>query len=202
MVMINTKRVFLHAFISFALIAGWQCGQKDPPPGQDAQNITPLPGYARAIRVGQIEFHWKVVGDKMNIHLNAPTQGWVGVGFNPSSGIDMLGANILIGSVNAGKATVEDDSGIGKNRHASDVSHGGKVNVENISGKEENGKTELSFTIPLNSGDKSDTVIDPTKDTLVLLAMGNSDSFLLVHHFRSLSRVNLQTGKARIMSMR
>ncbi len=149
--------------------------------------------YDHKIDKGTMVFEWKVKGKKLHIKLRAKTKGWVGIGFNPTK--KMKGANILIGRVKRGKASIRDDFGSGLEKHTSDKKKGGKKNVSKISGKEKGGYTVLRFIIPLNSGDSKDTVIQPNGDTIVMLAYGNSDSYRLGHTFFKKVKVNLITGQ-------
>lgn len=149
--------------------------------------------YDHKLKKGKMEFEWKVDGKDLHIKVRAKTKGWVGIGFNPSK--KMKGANILIGRVKSGKASVRDDWGTSTIGHSSDKKKGGKKNVSNVSGSEKGGFTELMFTIPLDSGDSVDTVIQPKGETTVILAYGRSDSYRLGHKFVTTLKVNLETGK-------
>ena len=148
--------------------------------------------YDHTIHKGEMAFAWKIDGKKLHIKLRAKTKGWVGIGFNPEK--VMKGANILIGRVKKGKASVRDDIGTSIITHSSDKKMGGKGNVSAISGNEKAGYTELLFTIPLDSGDAKDTVIQPNGETVVMLAFGRSDSYHLGHKFVTTLKVNLTTG--------
>jgi hypothetical protein len=133
--------------------------------------------------------------------LAAPTKGWVAVGFNPESGEDMGGANLIIGLVKAGKAEVLDHYGTMKEKHKDDEKIGGQTDVSNVSGSEAKGTTELEFTIPLDSGDAKDKPLSLENDNTVLLAYGKSDEIVLKHRFRAILRLNLSTGEHRVVKM-
>ena len=150
--------------------------------------------YDHEIAVEKMEFAWKLAGDAIHIRLSAKTDGWVGIGLNPTT--RMKDANFIIGYVKKGKVTVTDHYGSTARQHQKDTKAGGKRHVDNISGKEENGLTEISFTIPLNSGDTKDRPIWTNKDNAILLAYGaGRDSFRTKHVFRTVLKVNLQTGE-------
>ena len=73
---------------------------------------------------------------------------------------------------------------------------GGKTNIADIAGKEENGVTEITFFIPLNSEDPKDRAIWTDKDNTVLLAYGaGCDSFRAKHQFKTVLKVNMSTGE-------
>jgi len=114
-------------------------------------------GYDHKIEAGKLTFQWKTDAENIHIKLSAKTTGWVGVGFNPSK--EMKDANIILGYVKKGKVKVTDHFGTTKRQHKADKKLGGKKDITNINGKEENGITEISFTIPLDSGDAKDKPI-------------------------------------------
>ena len=150
--------------------------------------------YAHHVSQKGMDFDWTVNGENLDIQIRAKTQGWVGIGFNPTH--DMADANIVIGYVKDGKPEVRDDFGISRTQHKPDNKIGGKDDVKNVSGTEENGVTTLSFTIPINSGDPKDRPIDVNGDTTVIMAHGpDRDSFSTKHSQRVMFDVNLSTGK-------
>ena len=130
-------------------------------------------GYSTATDKG-ITLQWKVEGEMLKVKVSAPTTGWVAAGFDPSRW--MKNANIVIGFVQDGKAVIRDDFGSGMTSHQSDLDLKGKDNVTDPIGKEENGTTEISFTIPLNSGDDKDKLLVAGKTYKVILAAGANDA--------------------------
>ena len=151
--------------------------------------------YQHSVSVNKMDFSWSLAGDQLAVKISAPTEGWVAIGFNPTS--KMKDANILIGSVKKGKVKISDEYGKTAVGHSSDKKLGGSSDVTVVGGSEENGKTTLEFTIPLNSGDtKADNVIDPAADTAVIMAYGAADSFRVGHgKDRVKFMVNLTTGE-------
>jgi len=149
--------------------------------------------YDHEVQDKKISFAWKVEGDTMAVKMAAETDGWVGIGFNPSE--KMKDAGFVLGYVKKGKAKIIDEFGDSDNSHKSDKKLGGTTDVTLISGTEEGGLTTIEFTMPLNSGDKNDTAIDVGGDTVVLLAYGaGRDSFKAKHKYRTALKVNLSTG--------
>ena len=150
--------------------------------------------YDHEAKVKDMSFAWKVEGSDLKVKLSGKTTGWVGIGFNPSN--KMKDANFVLGYVKAGKAKITDEFGSDENSHKSDEKTGGSSNVTLVGGNENGGVTTIEFSMPLNSGDKTDTVIDPGGETLVLLAFGGKrDSFKSKHKFRTTIKVNLSSGK-------
>lgn len=143
-------------------------------------------------------FAWKVDGENLAVKMSAKTEGWVGIGFNPSE--KMMGANFVVGYVKKGKAKLIDDFGTKKNAHKSDKKLGGSEDAVLVAGAEDGGVTTIEFTIPLKSGDKYDADIVADGDNVVLLAYGaGRDSFKAKHKYRSTFKVNLASGTSEKM---
>lgn len=151
--------------------------------------------YDHELKDKDMTFAWKVDGEKLAVKMSAKTEGWVGVGFNPSD--KMKDANYILGYVKKGKAKIIDDFGTKKNAHKSDKKLGGTPDAELVTGTEESGVTTIEFVMPLKSEDKYDTSLVVDGDTIVLLAFGaGRDSFKSRHKYRSTFKVNLSTGSS------
>ncbi len=149
--------------------------------------------YQHSVTAEKMTFDWSVVGDQLAVKLTAPTTGWVAVGFNPSK--KMKDSNIVIGYVKKGEVKIVDHFGTGASQHKEDEKIGGAENVTVVGGSEEGDITTIEFSIPLNSGDEKDGVIDPNADTTVILAFGTDrDSFRMKHQYHATMVVNLSTG--------
>jgi hypothetical protein len=157
--------------------------------------------YSHGIAARDMLFLWSLQQDSIDIKLAAPTKGWMGVGFNPETPENMKGANFIIGYVKGGKAEAFDHYGITENKHKDDEKLDGKADLSNLSGSEQDGRTELEFTVPLDSGDSKDRPLN-LEENIVLLAYGRSDSIVLKHRFRALLKVNLSTGDHSVLIMK
>ncbi|MDP8322166.1 MAG: DOMON domain-containing protein [Candidatus Stygibacter australis] len=126
-------------------------------------------------------FKWKIVGDSLRCMLEAPTTGWLAVGFDPSE--EMQDANFIIGYVDNGITYIRDDFGVSEILHSADLGLGGENNVRRVFGHEESGSSEMRFTIPLNSGDMYDRAIVPGNEYKVIFAHGfnGADDFNSMH---------------------
>ncbi len=151
--------------------------------------------YAHEFSDKKMSVAWSVTGDTLAVKMSASTEGWVGVGFNPTD--QMKDANFVLGYVKKGKAKIIDEFGTEANKHSSDKKLGGSVDATLVAGIEEGGVTTIEFTMPLNSADKNDTKIDVNGETIILLAYGaGRDSFKSKHKYRATFKVNLSTGTA------
>ena len=163
-----------------------------------------LCGMVTALQAGQydfevkdkkISFAWKVEGDRLAVKLTAETEGWVGIGFNPSK--EMKDANFILAYVKDGETKIFDEFGDSENSHTLDEKLGGTSDVTLVGGTEVGGITTVEFTIPLKSTDKYDRVINVNGDTIVLLAYATRDSFITKHTYRTALKVNLGTGASK-----
>lgn len=141
-------------------------------------------------------FSWCVDGPLLHVKLKAPTLGWLAVGLNATRG--MQGANIVMAYVKNGRVFVSDHFGTSPASHDDDERLGGKTDVLNAFGAETDNATEVCFSIPLNSGDARDTVIDPDAWTPVILAYNAGlDNFHSKHTYRKSLQVKLATGETK-----
>ena len=137
-----------------------------------------------------ISLQWKISnGQDLEIILSAPTTGWVAVGFDPSS--KMKDANLLLCAVVSGSVTIRDDYGNGSVSHSPDTSLGGTDDFTIIGGTETADRTEVQFTIPLNSGDAFDRALVSGSEYTVLLAYADADSFTVKHAHRTSIQITL-----------
>ena len=150
--------------------------------------------FDHKIDLEKIVFQWKITGDSIHVKLSAKTTGWVGIGFNPTKA--MKDGNFILGYVKRGKVKVTDHFGITARQHMKDKKVGGETNLSDISGQEKDGITEVTFVIPLKSGDPKDQPISSDKENTILLAYGGDrDSFRTKHKFKAVLKVNLASGK-------
>jgi hypothetical protein len=175
---IFTRFVILAAALACAALT---CGCN----GDEDETPTVTPGNGGSITIDRITFTWQPEGKNLNATVKAPTTGWVAVGFDPA--IMMKDANLIIGYVKNGQVFIRDDYGSTLINHKGDVYGGGQDNVTNKRGKEEDGVTEISFTIPLDSGDERDRKLVVGQTHKVLFAYGpdGADDFKTQHRVRT-----------------
>jgi len=103
-------------------------------------------------------FNWSVddVANTITFTMDVGTTGWVGMGF--STNFRMLNSDMYIGYVDStGKVNLGDF--YNRNSQSApdlDTAQGGQSNVSNISGTEASGRTKITFTRPLQTGDSLD----------------------------------------------
>ena len=146
-------------------------------------------GGTGSVTVEGISLHWEVDGATLNVTVNAPTTGWVAVGFDPTSG--MKDANFIIGYVDDGTVHIRDDYGTSRTGHGDDVGSGGEDNITNKSGTEAEGNTEISFTIPLDSGDSRDRALVVGNSYTVILGYGDNEADDLTSYHKKRTSANI-----------
>lgn len=158
----------------------------------DEPNGNGTNGDYQTVTVDNITLQWRTdtLGN-LDIIVSAPTTGWVSVGFDPTIG--MQDANIIIGYVIGDTAYTRDDYGAGLNTHESDIDGGGEDNILELGGTETTGTTEVSFLIPLDSGDIRDRVlvIGNTYDVILAYGEDNADDFDSYHQARTTTQIDL-----------
>ncbi len=149
--------------------------------------------YDHEVSAGDMTFYWKVDGETLHAKMSAKTEGWLGVGFNPSK--KMQDANFIIGYVKDGKVEIADHFGTRATAHDADSKEGGSDDVALVAGTEEGGVTTIEFTLPMNSGDKLDGALVADGDTILLLAYGpDRDSLKPRHKYKKTMTINLSSG--------
>lgn len=161
--------------------------------GEDGAFAVPVREGFESVTVEDLSYHlqWQVEGDTLNLQIAAPTTGWIAVGFEPTK--KMKDANILIGYVSNGTASLRDDFGVAQVSHGPDTENGGSTDFSNLEGDEVDGVTVLSFSIPLDSGDDYDKKLTPGSKIKVIMAYGpnDKDDFGTIHAKRGSIQINL-----------
>ncbi|MDD5672914.1 MAG: DOMON domain-containing protein [Chitinivibrionales bacterium] len=155
----------IRKYVSLILCAGFYgaCfAAEAPSPAAAATNDM------KTIMVKGFTFSYKVENQNLVARVSCATAGWIGVGFNPK--FFMKGANLIIGYADGANGVLRDDYANGMFKHDADTALGGKNDIIAGSCIESNGVATLSFTIPLNSGDSKDVVLEPGKKVKLVFA--------------------------------
>lgn len=138
-----------------------------------------------------LEYRILAGGETLECKLMGETTGWVAVGFNPTS--VMRNANIIIGFVSGGTASIRDDWGTSNTSHSADTSLGGTSDVALIEGMETAGITTLHFTIPLSTADQYDRPMMVGQTYPIILARGsnNADNYTGMHAGADFAQISL-----------
>ncbi|MEM1259640.1 MAG: DOMON domain-containing protein [Bacteroidota bacterium] len=127
-----------------------------------------------------ITFTYEVVGDSLICKLDAPTNGWLGVGFNTKNSI--VGSDLLLFNIVDGKASCTDLFVKGAGNPVKDIDNGGKNTITLLSSAERSSYSTITFSIPMDSGDSNDFIHEMEKEAWLILAYSVDDDF--EHHSR------------------
>jgi hypothetical protein len=123
-------------------------------------------------------FQWRFSKDHLQCKATAPTDGWVAIGFNTKD--ELSGTNLIMGAVEQDYVTIDDRFIIKPGDHKSIIELGGSEALVQRAGVEVNGKTSISFSIPLSVNDKFHHNLVEGKEYYVLMAFSQEDDFQ--HH--------------------
>jgi len=141
---------------------------------------------------GSFNLRYKVVpAGLLECILSANTSGWLAVGFDPSS--QMRDANFIIGNVISGTGFIRDDFGNSNSSHLPDTDLGGTNDVTLISASEADGVTTLRFTLPLNSGDQFDRLLNHGSSYPVIFASGAEEDPDSYHNALGAGTIKIRT---------
>jgi hypothetical protein len=149
-------------FLCACLPASAKPGQADEKPQLAFQTV----------KAGEMVFQYALDGKNLKVKIFAPTSGWIAVGFDPD--FMMKGANFIIGYFADGQAVIEDQFGVSSVHHQRDVELGGKDDILEKSACVLPNGSEISFAIPLDSGDPYDKKLEAGKTYTIILAYGNT----------------------------
>jgi hypothetical protein len=172
----------LMACLIAATAAAGGSAELSPSEGEDGFSV---------VQAEEMELRWKVDGSEIDFVISAPTTGWVALGFDPTRA--MKDAQMIYGFVQDGTVTISDQYGDGAFSHAADTALGGSNDVSFPKGTEENGRTTLHFSVPIDSGDEYDVPLTPGETHTVLFAFGpdGEDNFSTKHSFRISAELEL-----------
>jgi hypothetical protein len=152
--------------------------------------------YTHSLTADDMTVQWRVDETMIHIKLTAPTEGWVGIGFDPEDA--MKGSDIIMGAVKKGKVKIVDHYGDRKRGHSPDEKLGGKTNVIDPQGSEADGTTSIWFSLTLGSDEEWDKAIDLNRMYPIMLAYGSgADSFRRGHAWKGVYEVNFTSGESK-----
>ncbi|MBL4710633.1 MAG: hypothetical protein JKY48_19580 [Flavobacteriales bacterium] len=134
----------------------------------------------REINVGEMNFQYEIIQDSIYVFLNAPTKGWIMLGFNSNATIN--GADLKFFKVENNIPLTSDRKNTGGRNYPSDTELGGENNIRIIQGIETIYGTSFYFILPLQTGDQNDFQFEEKEAFWLILAYSEEDDFQ--HHSR------------------
>lgn len=162
----------------------------EPSPSTEPESVvwaadgTVTPGeYANHLDLGTFRLFWSSSEDTIRIAMQADTQGWVAVGFQP--GRRMRDADIVFGMMVDGVATVLDSYSTGDfGPHSADVNQGGADDLLSSGGVRTDSMTTFEFERSLDTGDARDVSLQRGVATQLIWSYGSSDNEKMQHSTR------------------
>lgn len=140
---------------------------------------------------GVFEVYWRIEGNTLYMAIKGRTEGWVAIGFEPST--RMKDADIVFGWVSDnGDVTVVDMYSTGETGpHPPDTELGGTNDILQYGGKEDEGYTIIEFSRHLFTGDQYDKDLSGKGEVNVIWAIGSTDSMTSIHVERGTGTIDL-----------
>ncbi len=130
---------------------------------------------------GEMEISWKNDQEYLYLGLNGSTEGWLAIGFEPQEW--MKNADIILASVQGGKATVLDEYCTGNyGPHIEDTLLGGTNDIAEFGGSKGAGRTVIELKRKLNTGDKFDKAFSPGQAISIIWALSQNSDISLKHN--------------------
>jgi hypothetical protein len=130
---------------------------------------------------GEMEISWKNDPEYLYLGLNGSTEGWLAIGFEPQEW--MKNADIILASVQGGKATVLDEYCTGNyGPHIEDTMLGGTNDIAEFGGSKAVGRTVVELKRKLNTGDKFDKSFSPGQAISIIWALSQNSDISLKHN--------------------
>lgn len=128
---------------------------------------------------------WKIEAEVIHFEMEAPTDGWVAIGFNQTS--SLTGTYLLMGRVKNGVAEVVEHYTAKPGSYQPIIQYGVPSQTTHISGTEAEKMTRLKFVIPMAAASKYHKNLLPGTPWTLLMAYSLDDDFQ--HH--SIMRTSL-----------
>ena len=129
----------------------------------------------RRLEAEGMAVEWRHGDGLTHFRLEAPTQGWVAVGFNTSG--DIAGAYLLMGHVKEGTPRMEERYTEAPGRYPSLEQYEVSLRVEQLRGSESGQGTRLEFAVPSEPGSVYHRPLTKGTECWMVLAYSWEDDF-------------------------
>ncbi|MDW3209100.1 MAG: DOMON domain-containing protein [Reichenbachiella sp.] len=140
----------------------------------------------KEVRKNNMTVSWKMEKEYIQVEMEAPTNGWVAIGFNKTT--SLTGTYLLMGRIRKGKAEVVEHYTEKPGNYKPIADLGVPNQVISISGHEKGNLTKLKFSIPISKSSKYHKQLSTETKWTLLLAYSVDDDFQ--HH--SIMRTSME----------
>lgn len=131
---------------------------------------------------------WTYYTERVSFSIEAPTNGWVAIGFNEKE--ELSDTYLIMGSMFQNKVRVVEHYILESGNYKPISDLGVSSTVTDIYGIESKGKTKISFSIPIQSQSKFRKDLSPGNTYSLLIAYSQEDDFM--HHSRMRSSLQIE----------
>ena len=121
---------------------------------------------------------WKIEKELIHFEMEAPTDGWVAIGFNENGAL--AGTYLIMGRVKNGEIEIVEHYTDRPSSYKSIIQYGIKSQLTNISGTETEYSTSLKFSIPMKAASRYHKELMSDTKWKLLMAYSLDDDFQ--HH--------------------
>ena len=132
----------------------------------------------KSITKNSMTVEWEIVGENMNITMEAPVKGWLAIGLNTKN--QLTDTQLMIACVDGDGVSAKDFLVLKPGDYRPMLLLGAKDCIQNLSGKEGASKTTISFSIPIKAVDEFHYSIKEGESMYFLMAYSQEDNFY--HH--------------------
>lgn len=132
----------------------------------------------KEVHKNNMTVRWKIEKELIHIEMEAPTDGWVTIGFNETP--SLAGYYLLMGRMRHGKAEVVEHYTNKPGSYKPIADYGVSSQIIAISGVERENMTQLKFSMPLKKLSKYHKQLSENSKWILLLAYSLDDDFQ--HH--------------------
>lgn len=132
----------------------------------------------KEVRKNNMIVKWKIEKEQIHFEMEAPTDGWVAIGFNKTT--SLAGTYLLMGRIKDGKAEVVEHYTEKSGTYKPITNYGIPNQIIGIIGDEKQNITKLYFSIPTKKASKYHKQLLPNTKWTLLLAYSLDDDFQ--HH--------------------
>ena len=142
----------------------------------------------KTISRNKMKVSWYYKADKIYFEMSAPTDGWVTIGFNTTSGTK--GAYLLMGNVINSKPNVTEHYTLNPGNYKAITELGEKNQVSNVWGVESSSGTSIKFSLPVKPVNKYQKDMSEGNKYTMIIAYSQEDDFQ--HHSIMRTSVNIK----------
>lgn len=131
-----------------------------------------------SISKNKMKVIWQYKNDRIHFEMSAPTDGWVTIGFNATSGTK--GAYLLMGNIEKGKPKIVEHYTINPGNYKTISSLGETPQVNDVSGEATPNRSVLKFSVPIKAETQYQKDLSEGKEYTMIIAYSQEDDFQ--HH--------------------